>query len=168
MKKGSRKRAGRAPLVRQDDPAKVDEDGYERTTAVADVLFTVVAEGTVDPDRGASWKLRASGRAPADSALGRSLATMPLCAILGVPPFVMGLAGHLFVRLPWITAGMTILGLAGGVWFAWQLTRQRPQSPAGQQPEQHRRAERPGDHPDRELRRGQDEPAADVGRENHR
>lgn len=136
MRKGSRKRTGRAPLVKQNDPTNVDEDGYERTSPVADVLFTVEAEGTVGPDRGTSWKLKAIGRAPADSALGRSLATMPLCAILGVPPFVMGLAGSMFVKIPWITAGMTILGLAGGVWFAWQLTRQRPKSgpssPAGQ------------------------------------
>jgi hypothetical protein len=134
MEKGSRKRTERAPLVEQNEPAKVDEDGYERTSPVADVFFIVEAEGTVDPDQGARWKLKASGRAPADSALGRSLATMPLCAILGFPPFVMGLAGSLFVKIPWITAGMTILGLAGGVWFAWQLTRQRPRppSPAGQ------------------------------------
>lgn len=136
MKKGSRKRTGRAPLVQQNDPAKVDEDGYERTSPVADVLFTLEAEGTVNPDQGARWKFRASGRAPADSALGRSLATMPLCAILGVPPFVMGLAGSMFVGVPWITAGMVVLGLAGGVWFAWQLTRQRakkpPSSPTGQ------------------------------------
>lgn len=123
MKRTSRKQRERTTLVRQSDRTRIDEDGYERASQVADVLFTLEAEATVDPDLGSRWRLKAIGRAPADSALGRALATIPLCAILGVPPFVMGLAGSLFVEIPWITAIMTTLGLAGGAWFAWHVTR---------------------------------------------
>lgn len=123
MKETSRKQKRRTAVVKQHDQARFDEDGYERPTPVADVLFTLEAEASVDPDRGGRWKLKATGRAPANSALGRTLATIPLCAILGVPPFTMALAGSLFVKIPWLTAGMAILGLAGGAWFAWHLTR---------------------------------------------
>jgi hypothetical protein len=126
MKETSRKQQReRTALVKQSDQARLDEDGYERTTSFADVLFTVEAEASVDPTQGGSWKLKATGRAPADSALGRTLATIPLCAILVLPPFTMGLAGSLFVKIPLLTAGMAILGLAGGAWFAWYLTRKR-------------------------------------------
>lgn len=133
MKKASRKLRERTALVKQSDQARLDEDGYERTTQFADVLFTLEAEATVDPEQGGSWKLKATGRAPADSALGRTLATVPLCAILVLPPFTMGLAGSLFVKIPLLTAGLAILGLAGGAWFAWHLTRPRKarSSPAG-------------------------------------
>lgn len=125
MKETSRKQKERTALVKQSDQARLDEDGYERTTQFADVLFTLEAEATVDPEQGGSWKLKATGRAPADSALGRTLATVPLCAILVLPPFAMGLAGSLFVKIPLLTAGLAILGLAGGAWFAWHLTRKR-------------------------------------------
>jgi len=125
MKKTSRKQRERTALVKLSDQARIDEDGYERASPVADVLFTLEAEATVDPELGSRWKLKAIGRAPADSALGKALATIPLCAILGVPPFTMGLAGSMFVKIPWLTAGMAILGLAGGAWFAWHLTRKR-------------------------------------------
>lgn len=129
--KETRKQRERTALVKQSDQARVDEDGYERTTQVADVLFTLEAEATGDLQQGGSWKLKATGRAPADSALGRTLATIPLCAILVLPPFTMGLAGSLFVKIPLLTAGMAILGLAGGAWFAWHLTRSR-KTPSGQ------------------------------------
>jgi hypothetical protein len=125
MKETSRKRKERTALVKQSDQARLDEEGYERPTPVADVLFTLEAEATVDPEQGGSWKLKATGRAPADSALGRTLATVPLSAILVLPPFTMGLAGSLFVKIPLLTAGMSILGLIGGAWFAWYLTRSR-------------------------------------------
>ncbi|MFL6126902.1 hypothetical protein [Actinophytocola sp.] len=115
MKKAARRRTERRNL---------DEDGYERPSAAADVLFTVEAEAGVGPDEG-RWKLKATGRAPADSALGRALATMPICGILVLPPFMMAWAGSLFVKVPWITGIMAVLGLGGGMWFAWLLTRPR-------------------------------------------
>jgi hypothetical protein len=114
-----RKRNERSALVKQSDPAQLDDAGCERPGPHADVIFTL----EVGVKRWWQPWLKVFTKAPATSPLGQTLAAVPLCAILTLPAFAMAAIGFFFVKIPLLTAGLTVVGFAGGAWFAWSLTR---------------------------------------------
>jgi hypothetical protein len=114
-----RKRNERSALVKQSEQAH-DEAVFERPTSKADVIVKLEA----GVSRSRFW-VKLFGQAPAESPLGQAFATLPLCMILVCPPFVLAAAGFLFVKIPLVTAGLTVIGFGGGAWFASRLTRKR-------------------------------------------
>lgn len=131
----SRRRRDRSPLAKQDEwaaseRATLDADGYPLPGPHADVIIKLDAGSTVDSEAGRSRWLRFTGIAPAQSPLGKTLATMPLCLLLSVPPFAMAGASAMFVKVQWVTAVALFVGLAVGAVFAHFLSRQRRTVPA--------------------------------------
>lgn len=126
----SRRRRDRSPLVKQDEwvaaeRAALDADGYPLPGPHADVIIKLDAGSTVDSEARRSRWLRFTGIAPAQSPLGRTLATVPLCLMLSVPPFAMAGASAMFVKVQWVTAVALFVGLGVGAGFAFFLSRQR-------------------------------------------
>jgi hypothetical protein len=132
--KSPRKRE-RSLLAEQDGWAAaertvLDADGYPLPGPHADVIIRLEAGSTVDAAAGRSRWLRFIGIAPAQSPLGRTLATVPLSLLLSAPPFAMAGASALFVKVQWVTAVALFVGLGVGAAFALFLSRQRRAVPA--------------------------------------
>jgi hypothetical protein len=73
--------------------------------------------------------LRIFGFAPANSPLGRTLATIPLCILLSVVPFAMASAAALFVKITWVIAIALFVGLGAASAFGWLQIRRRRVAP---------------------------------------
>ncbi len=130
MANRSQRRRGRPP-VKQDrwvaaERAALDADGYALPGPNADVIVEMDAGTNVGPDSQRSRWFRFFGLAPANSPLGQTLATVPLCLLLAAPTFATAAASAVFVKITWVTAIALFVGLGVGVFFALRLTRQRP------------------------------------------
>jgi hypothetical protein len=124
----SQRKRDRSTLVKKDE--RLDADGYPLPGPHADVIIRLEAGSSVDAEARRSRWLRFVGSAPAQSPLGRTLATVPLCLLLSVPPFAMAGASAMFVKVQWITAVALFIGLGVGAAFAYFVSRHRRPVPA--------------------------------------